>query len=108
MESSFSVLVSRGDPTHEVLVRVRGELDLATVERLRRAVSDALAPSTRRMVVDCTDLDFMDLTSARVLLAAHDELLARSGELVLRRPTAAVIRLLALLELDRGPRVEAD
>jgi anti-anti-sigma factor len=49
-------------------VRPAGELDMATVARLDRRLSELRAAGVRRLVVDLRDLTFMDSTGLSVLL----------------------------------------
>jgi anti-sigma B factor antagonist len=48
-------------------MRVRGELDLATVSELENAVADSRL--SRPLVVDLTECSFLDSSAVRVLLA---------------------------------------
>lgn len=90
-----------------VIVRLRGELDLASAGTLETRLRDLIEPlrpaPVDLVVVDAADLEFMDLAGVRVLLRARAVLAARGGSLVLRCPSRAVERLLdvlALLEVD--------
>lgn len=57
------------------VVCVSGELDLATAPRLAQVLSDALAASSRGVVVDVSKLVFLDAAGLGVLARAHDRLL---------------------------------
>src|SRR5690242_5632449 len=50
---------------------VRGEIDLATAGRFREAVETALA-SSGNLIVDLSDVTFMDSTGLRALLQARE------------------------------------
>lgn len=52
---------------HTVLLRLDGELDLATVQIVDRAVSLALAGQPRALCLDLTGLVFCDMTGLRAL-----------------------------------------
>ena len=83
--------VVRQEPEACVLI-VRGELEIANAD----AFADAgvrLASSGQRLVIDLTDVTFVDSTGLRALLRIH----AAAGPcLALRRPSAPVRRLLNL------------
>ncbi|HYF72638.1 MAG TPA: anti-sigma factor antagonist [Nocardioides sp.] len=51
----------------EVTLTCRGDLDLLTRAQLGSACHDALGASTRRLVVDLDDVDFLDSGSVRLL-----------------------------------------
>jgi anti-anti-sigma factor len=95
------------DGTTAVL-RLAGELDLATTEQLRERVHGLLhdAP-VRHLVIDLAGLDFLDVTGLGALLEARRKLIARGGTLALRRPRPMVLRMLSLLELEDALQVES-
>jgi anti-sigma B factor antagonist len=80
------------------VVHVRGEVDLATSP----ALADALAGITTRegpVVVDLTEVGFLDSSGLSVLLQARERLAAGSGlRLVVTKP--ALQRVLAVTGLD--------
>jgi anti-anti-sigma factor len=89
------------DRDGRVVVEVRGELDLATASQLE----DAVLPSVRdgrETIIDLRDLEFMDSTGVRVVVAAHlaaEEHGARLA-LVRARPGTAVHRVLEISGLE--------
>jgi anti-anti-sigma factor len=54
-------------------LRVRGELDLATAEIVREALGGALSDGREEVLVDLTELVFIDSTGIAVLIAAIAE-----------------------------------
>ena len=88
----FSVTVSSdGD---RATVYLRGELDMLGVDRARRAIEEAEASPASLLVLDLSELDFIDSTGLEVMLRAarraHDEgrrlIVARPSRYVRRRP----------------------
>lgn len=70
------------------LVTVRGEIDMASSITLQTAL-DTLEPG-RHVVVDCTDVLFMDSTGLRVVLLAQIRMDAHGGSLHIRRASIPV------------------
>jgi len=65
----FSVTVSTdGDRS---TVELRGELDLAGVDRAREAIEQAERAESPLLVLDLSQLEFIDSTGIAVLLEAH-------------------------------------
>lgn len=87
-------------PDGVVVLRLRGELDLATAselsEQLGRAEHDASV-----VVVDLRGLEFMDSTGVAVLANADRRARERGGRLVVVRGGQQVQRLLELTGLDQ-------
>lgn len=82
-------------PNGGVLVRVNGELDLATTSQLEDALSNA--PERGALVVDLTSCTFLDSTAIRILVTtARSE---RDGmSLVACDP--GILRVLELARVD--------
>ena len=91
----FSVHTSReGD---SAVVKVSGELDLAGAPELERAIRDVEYSEIGRIVIDLTDLTFMDSAGLNVLLSAKSRDRETHHRLqVTPSKHAAVDRLLSL------------
>lgn len=79
------------DPT----VAMRGELDLATAPALSRCLESIIAERPIRIVLDFTDLTFMDVSGIAVLVRTKNSL-PDDGEIVLRRPSSMIRRILTI------------
>lgn len=90
----------------DVVLHLRGEADIAEADRLTAQLSALTAGTSRRLVVDLSRLEFLDLAALRTLLVAERELSARGATLVLRSPTPRVRRLLDLMEVSGHLAVE--
>lgn len=104
-DSLLHVRVSRsGD---RAVVLLDGELDLASGSPLRTRLATLVHddPPPRQVVVDLTSLAFVDASGISVLMATHKALARQGGELVLRRPSPLVQRVLTLLKLEDVLRV---
>lgn len=68
LAGGFEVIAER-DEQGATRLRLRGELDLATVDKLRIAVQEGLG-SSRHLVIDLSDLAFIDSSGLRELYRA--------------------------------------
>ncbi len=82
------------------VIHVRGEIDMATCERLRDAIEPHLGP-TQTLVLDLSGVRFMDSSSHTVLEQARATLTADGGSLILRKPSEAARRLLTMVRAER-------
>lgn len=97
----------------QALIRLSGELDVASAPRLRQGVLDLLArPDVTNghgptVVLDLRDVDFVDSTGLGVMVGLLKRLRSDGGELVLRgvRPTTS--KVLEMTGLDRVFPIES-
>ena len=82
-----------------VVVRLGGELDLYNADDVRTALTEAIAGGAARIVVDMTDVEFVDSTALGVLIEARSKL-GQDG-LLLAAPQAETRRTLQVSGLDR-------
>lgn len=54
-----------------LLFKLRGSLDLATAPTVRAALSDATEKGSNNLIIDLTELEFLDSTGLGVLIGAH-------------------------------------
>ena len=93
----FDVSVERAGRT--AIVRLAGELDLATAPELTD-VLHGLEPGCKRIILDLTGLDFIDSTGLRLAVMEHDRASADGFEFVITGATGAVLKVLRLTGLD--------
>jgi anti-anti-sigma factor len=93
----FCVLVEIADGI--ACVRVAGELDGATAPQLQKAVLAALSDGASSVVLDCSELTFIDSAGLNVFLEAHCSTKAQHGSLTIARPSAMLLRLLQVTGL---------
>jgi anti-sigma B factor antagonist len=82
------------------VVKLGGELDLYNADKVRSALAEATADSPDRLVVDLSDVEFMDSTALGVLIEARTRLDNRRGFL-LAAPGLETRRALEISGLDR-------
>jgi anti-sigma B factor antagonist len=90
----LSVLVEEEDGRKVVVVD--GEIDLATAPRFEAFLVGVIALRRGDVILDMSSVDFMDSTGIGVLVRAELSLLGSDGRLVLRSPSPAVARVLAV------------
>ncbi len=77
-------------------VVVRGEVDVASIPRLTEALEDAIRTSEGALVVDLTDLEFLDSSGLSVLMRARALLGQEDRPLAVVCPYGPVRRLFEL------------
>jgi anti-anti-sigma factor len=88
------------------VVRVSGELDIATAPRLQLVLDEAIASDPASVMLDLDGLDFLDSTGITVLVRARRRLEDQGARLVLDGISPAVERVLevaGVLDSLRGP-----
>ena len=91
-----------------VLVRLHGELDMATSPALDRALSSAFDGGGTSVVVDLASLTFMDSTGIAVLLGACRRADEAGQSLVVRSPCRPVLKVFRLTGVDQILAIEPD
>ena len=96
-ELEVKVAAANGSGT----VHLMGELDLASAPILRRALAELYREGTSSLVLDLSDLAFVDSTGLSELVAALKHCRQRGGDVVLRSPCPSTAKVLAICGLDR-------
>ncbi len=91
----FDISISQHDGV--CVVRMSGELDLASADRLASLLAEL---SETTVVVDLAELTFIDSSGIAALVAAKDRLGSTGRELVLTRPQPNVDRVLEMTGLE--------
>jgi anti-sigma B factor antagonist len=82
------------------VVRLGGELDLYNADKVRSGLADACADSPERVVVDMSEVEFIDSTVLGVLIEARTKLDNPRG-FILAAPALETRRALQISGLDR-------
>jgi len=82
------------------VVRCVGEIDIATVSQLRDRVTRLQVDGPARLVVDLTDVTFIDSLGLGALIGIHKRARVLQGSLVVI-PSLAASRVFAATALDR-------
>ena len=84
-----------------LIFKLRGSLDLATSPTVRAALTDATEKGKRELVVDLTQLEFLDSTGLGALIGAHRRATEHGGSLRLIVSDGPISRLLTITGLIR-------
>lgn len=84
-----------------LIFRLRGSLDIATSPTLRAALVDATEHDAKEIVVDLSQLEFLDSTGLGALIGAHRRSAERGGALRLVVRDGPIARLLNITGLIR-------
>src|SRR5690242_15868901 len=95
-DDSFPVKVAGGVQ----VVAAPAEIDITNAEALRSALLAAAADGPGTLVVDMTRTRFCDSSGLHALIAVHKRAGAEGREVLLVIPSAAVLRVFALIGID--------
>jgi anti-sigma B factor antagonist len=100
MPPEFALSQDAVDATTQV-VAVRGEIDLFTAPELKQVVTDAIESGERRVVIDLTDVSFLDSTALGVLIGAVKRLRSRGGALAIVNTEPSITKTFEITGLDQ-------
>lgn len=89
-----------------VVVSIVGELDVASSPDLERELLAVLSSGSKNLVVDTSEVAFIDASGIGVLISAARLARERGGQLALRHPSEATCRVVDLVGLDGALAVE--
>ncbi|MCA1834727.1 MAG: STAS domain-containing protein [Mycobacteriales bacterium] len=78
-----------------------GDIDVVSAPQLREALALLIDNHVQRLLVDLSEVTFIDSAGLEALLAAQRQLVANGGGLEIVACTRWVLRLLRVTELDR-------
>lgn len=104
LRTGFRVRTQRSDGT--VVLRLQGDLDVATAAELRRALAQALEGAPSSLVLDLAELSFVDSTGIGALVGASRRAREVGSSFVLRSPVRAVEKALRLTGVDQLLTIE--
>ena len=98
----MQVVATAGPASRTVELRVLGELDIASAPELAVALDRLLAADHRVVVLDLTELSFLDCAGMRPIRSALGALRCRGGTLVIRHAQPLVERTLRMAGLGEA------
>jgi anti-sigma B factor antagonist len=90
-----------------VVLNLYGELDLASAPFLEEQIENAANGTSVPMVLDLQELQFIDSTGLRIILAAHERSKERGQEFALTHGSQQVQRLLSITGVGEHLRLIA-
>jgi anti-sigma B factor antagonist len=90
-----------------VVVRMSGELDVASAPLLQSELESPEIGATPLLVFDLEDLNFVDSTGLRIILLAHERARERGQEFAITQGSPQVQRLLNITSADEHLRIIA-
>jgi anti-anti-sigma factor len=92
-----------------VVASLSGELDVSGASRLGDELAEAVPTSADGLVVDCTDLEFIDSSGIAMLFGLARQLASHRQQLRVVAPTGEpVARVLDLVDFKRAAPIHAD
>jgi len=86
-----------------IIFRLRGALDIATSPTIRAALLEEVTEHRHKVVVDLTQLNFLDSTGLGALIGAQRRALERGGEhlrlVVTEGPISRLLNITGLMEV---------
>jgi len=96
---ALSVDIIPAENADAIVYRLRGSLDLETAPSMRAALTEAAAEGKHDLIVDLSQLEFLDSTGLGTLVGAHRRTLEHNGRLRLIVGTGTIQRLLNITGL---------
>ena len=87
-------------------VTLSGEFDMGSVGKFRDAVEDD-SEAWKRVVIDMSDLAFMDSSGLQELVRLDNRARERGLEMIIAKPSVPVVRLLELTGLETHFNIRA-
>lgn len=97
--------VSTRNADGAAIVTISGEVDMFTSPDLRRELRQLTRDAVPRIVVDLSDVGFMDSSGIATLVQGLKEARPFGGDLLLAAPNETVLRVLKLANLTKLFRV---
>ncbi len=95
----LDITIEESDAGH--VLHVRGELDLASAPQLTAALSDTATSSDVPVVLDLSEVSFIDSSALRALVLAGRELMSAGRQLQIGPRSDMVARVLQMTHLDQ-------
>ncbi|HBU11879.1 MAG TPA: anti-anti sigma factor [Clostridiales bacterium] len=62
--------ISKNETEHVLELKVKGDIDVNTVRQLKKELEEHIERSPMRIVIDCSDLNYIDSTGLGTLVSA--------------------------------------
>jgi anti-sigma B factor antagonist len=108
LSDRFAVSSNAAVVDDHVVIRVRGEIDLTTAQELTGPIDEAISARRHVVVVDLSEVTFMDSSGLTALVRCSRHADARGSTLVVRDPQPAVRRVLEISGLAASLGLHAE
>jgi anti-sigma B factor antagonist len=99
--TTINLLVQSRQQGTWTILDVKGEIDLSTAPRLRERIVELVEGGSYNIVVNLSDVPFMDSTGLGVLVGSLKRVRERDGTLALAGVARPVQRVLSLTGMDK-------
>ena len=93
--------ISRTDHGERTVIRLGGEIDVYTAPLVREKLDEQIRKGRNDLVLDLTDVTFLDSTGLGVLVGRLKHARSTGGSLVLFGADARVLRVFSITGLDK-------
>lgn len=96
--------ISVSSPTtadEHTVIKLTGEVDLGNAPQIGRELRSALSGEPATLVVDLSEMTFMDSTLLGLLVQTRQRAIARGSRVLLVRPQQTIRRVFQLTGLDK-------
>ena len=100
MPPEFAITEQASHAGHHVIA-ARGEIDLFTAPELKQVLTEAIESGQHRLVIDLSDVSFLDSTALGVLIGAVKRLRSRGGALAIVNTEASIAKTFEITGLDQ-------
>ena len=107
MTDAGNLLIGVSSEGERVVLRLDGELDLASVPALEQAVEEAPLDGATEVVLDLRGLEFIDSTGLRAILLQDKRSAERGQAFALVRGSEQVQRLMNMTRVDEHLKIVA-
>ncbi|MET0728162.1 MAG: STAS domain-containing protein [Acidimicrobiales bacterium] len=98
-QDGLDIVVEDTEQGH--VIRVGGELDLASAPELSKVLSEPVGSSTQPVLLDLSGVTFIDSSALRALVVAGRELADSGRKLLIGPRSDTVARVLEVTQLDQ-------
>jgi anti-sigma B factor antagonist len=100
MPPEFTLTEQTSTGGHHIIAP-RGEIDLYTAPDLKQVLTVAIEGGERRLVIDLTDVSFLDSTALGVLIGAVKRVRSRGGALAIVNTDSSIAKTFEITGLDQ-------
>jgi anti-sigma B factor antagonist len=108
MTDDASFEVTESEPNGVPVLNARGEIDVATAPEFHEALAEMISHTPQLVIVNLTDVSFIDSTGLGVLVGALRDVRTTGGDLRLVVTQPQIIKLLELTGLDNVFEIVSD